>query len=225
MFGLILPSRPVLAEPQIISQTQYVYTIPSIPSFSHIVLFLLPGNSLPENAAAGIYIKFPGGTEEFRLLGAISNEKQSVIFKINSVSGVSDAVVMGEINGVKEVDMDAPEPGSGGIAGQMQGEITIGISIEPSVTLAPQLAALAMSQSQQRTHSGATSSGLVQQRQQPDTKLLAQRIIKNAFNFLAGFAGAAGGEEVVPLKSFEAWWRKFERRVEVDPTFLERDED
>ena len=60
----------------------------------------------------------------------------------------------------------------------------------------------------------------------PDTRLLAQRIIKNAFNFLAGFAGnTANGVEVVPLKSFQDWWTKFERRVQNDPGFLERDED
>jgi hypothetical protein len=53
---------------------------------------------------------------------------------------------------------------------------------------------------------------------------LAQRIIKNAFNFLAGFSGTAGQVEVVPLKAFEEWWRKFEGRVRSDPGFLERDE-
>lgn len=58
----------------------------------------------------------------------------------------------------------------------------------------------------------------------PSTKLLAQRIIKNAFNFLASFSGGQDGQEVVPLKSFQDWWARFERRVENDPGFLERDE-
>jgi hypothetical protein len=56
--------------------------------------------------------------------------------------------------------------------------------------------------------------------------VLAQKIIKNAFNFLASFAGnGPGGSEVVPLKSFQDWWAKFEKRIERDPGFLERDED
>jgi hypothetical protein len=50
------------------------------------------------------------------------------------------------------------------------------------------------------------------------TKVLAQRIIGNAFNFLASF-----GSDVIPLKAFEEWWKKFERKVEMDPTFLERE--
>ena len=58
------------------------------------------------------------------------------------------------------------------------------------------------------------------------TLVLAQRIIKNAFNFLASFSGnVAGGVEVVPLKAFEEWWKKFEARVKNDPGFLERDGD
>jgi protein Hikeshi len=66
---------------------------------------------------------------------------------------------------------------------------------------------------------------MIPHRAPPPTKLLAQRIIKNAFNFLASFAGGSGGQEVVPLKSFQDWWTKFERRVENDPGFLERDGD
>jgi hypothetical protein len=29
---------------------------------------------------------------------------------------------------------------------------------------------------------------------------------------------------VVPLRSFQDWWTKFERKIENDPGFLERDE-
>ena len=59
-----------------------------------------------------------------------------------------------------------------------------------------------------------------------DTTQLAQRIIKNAFNFLASFSGnLANGVEVVPLKAFEEWWRKFEGRIKSDPGFLERQVD
>lgn len=70
-----------------------------------------------------------------------------------------------------------------------------------------------------------TSTALTLARRPPTTKVLAQRIIKNAFNFLASFAGGAGGSEMVPLKAFREWWVKFERRVENDPGFLERDVD
>jgi protein Hikeshi len=127
--------------------------------------------------------------------------------------------------GSGEVDMDAPETPSAVV----QGDITLGISLESSESVSAQMAALQSSQTQPTNPSSAlvvTPRPGTEIRKQPDTLLLAQRIIKNAFNFLASFSGNInGGVEVVPLKAFEEWWRKFEGRVRNDPGFLERDGD
>lgn len=110
----------------------------------------------------------------------------------------------------------------------LHGNITVGISIEPVATIAPQLAVIDSEQSGLASSpqtavitSPKSSAGPLQ------TKVLAQRIIKNAFNFLASFSGTIGAkeEEMVPLKSFMDWWAKFERRVENDPGFLEKEID
>ncbi|MCJ1401756.1 hypothetical protein MMC11_004973 [Xylographa trunciseda] len=210
MFGLILPSRPVFtpAVLQTISPTQYAYSFHSSPHFSHIVIFLLPGNDLPAGACAAVYIQFPGNPE-FKLLGAIGTEKQSAIFQVNNNSSIN-----GLADGSTEVDMDAGRPNGNSIPG----DVIVGISLEPIETVSAQLAAL-------KASSDSNSTALAIVRRAPSTKLLAQRIIKNAFNFLASFAGGEGGNEVVPLKSFQDWWTKFERRVEMDPGFLEREGD
>ncbi|MCJ1316147.1 hypothetical protein MMC15_001467 [Xylographa vitiligo] len=210
MFGLILPSRPVLtpAVLQTISPTQYAYTFPSIPHFSHIVIFLIPGNDLPIGACAAVYIQFPG-SPEFVLLGAIATDKQSAIFQVNNNSSIK-----GLANGSAEVDMDADLADGN----SLPGNIIVGISLEPIETVSAQLATM-------KASSGSNSTALTIVRRPPSTKVLAQRIIKNAFNFLASFAGGEGGNEVVPLKSFQDWWKKFERRVEIDPGFLEREGD
>lgn len=160
---------------------QFAFSFPSAPHFSHIVVFLLPGNEFPPNTAAGVHVQLPG-QQGFKFLGALANEKQSAIFKVN--------LPPGEL-----------------------GETQVGISVEGLEAIRGQLEGLEAERRQE-------SAG------RPSTKVLAQRIIKNAFNFLASFSGTLGpgGQEVVPLKSFEEWWRKFERRVEVDPGFLEREE-
>lgn len=109
--------------------------------------------------------------------------------------------------------------------------LTIGISIEASSAVAAQMSNLSLqNQKQSQNSHGGIGSGsgqeLVLAKSKPDTLLLAQRIIKNAFNFLASFSGnLEGGVEVVPLKAFEGWWGKFEARVRNDPGFLERDGD
>lgn len=219
MFGVIISGRPVLTEAQTISPTQLAFSIPSTPAFSHIVVFLLPGNALPSDSAAAVYAQLPSSTE-FTFLGAIANEKQSAIFKINNKNigihtsaGVDDAMTD---------DSAAPMAG---------GNITLGISLEPVAQVAASMANLkANSNSQAASDSGmqlvktgqGQSGGAATST--VTTKLLAQRIIANAYNFLASFAGnGPGGNDVVPLKSFQDWWTKFEKKVELDPGFLERE--
>lgn len=198
MFSLIIPGRPCLTNMVTISPNQSAFTFPAAPAFSHIVVFMLPGNVLPPDVAAAVYMQLPG-EQSFRFLGAIANEKQSAMFKVNLPGNAK-----------------AGDPMSGNVPG-LQGDVTIGISIEPVPAVQNQLQQLQTPQQQQGNGGSKVKS-------QPSTKILAQRIIKNAFNFLSSFAGSQGGQEVVPLKSFEDWWKKFERRVENDPGFLERDE-
>ncbi|KAF4462437.1 hypothetical protein FALBO_10768 [Fusarium albosuccineum] len=92
--------------------------------------------------------------------------------------------------------------------------LMVGVSVEPEESVGQRLQELAANKAN-------SSTG------QPSTVVLAQRIIQNAFNFLSSFSGAAGpgGIEVVPLKAFEDWWRKFESRVRADPSFLEKQSD
>ncbi|KEF52933.1 uncharacterized protein A1O9_10839 [Exophiala aquamarina CBS 119918] len=190
MFGVFIPSRPVIPEMSTVSATQFAISIPTAPIFHNIGVFLHPNQLLPADMAAGVYMQLPGA-QGFQFLGAIANEKPSALFKVNLT----------------------PQAINSG------GEINLGISVEPVQNIQVQMAQL--QQQQQGSNSGGKSGTAA-----PDTRLLAQRIIKNAFNFLAGFAGnTANGIEVVPLKSFQDWWTKFERRVQNDPAFLERDED
>ena len=207
MFGLILPHRPVLTPPTPITPIQQAFTFPPSPPFAHLVLFLLPNESLPPGHAATIHIRStPAG--EFRLLGAIANDKPNAMFKIGG-------------------ELDAPAAGGGG------GDVVVGLSIEPVESVQAQLSGLRGAAN--GGHAVQHGAGVSQQQTQVapynqptaqlDTarvKVLAQRIIKDAFDFLGGFARGPPGEEVVPLRGFREWWAKFERKVELDSEWLER---
>jgi hypothetical protein len=174
-----------------------------------------------------------GNGPQFKFLGGIGPGKESAIFKVSGLAGNSS--INGGVGGVNgEVDMDAPENGTGNASGG--GEIILGISLESAESVSSQMAALQSSQFATSPNSNSHSQALVLSgrsggvgggEKKVDTVVLAQRIIKNAFNFLASFSGNVGGSgvEVVPLKAFEEWWRKFEGRVRSDPGFLERDGD
>ncbi|KAL1311876.1 hypothetical protein AAFC00_001948 [Neodothiora populina] len=222
MFGLVISGRPLNAQPTQLAETQYAFRIPSVPSFSHFSLFLLPGAALPVDVGATVWIQLPG-SQDFKLLGALSMQKPSAIFKISGVGntgaqgGVLDVDAMTD-EGESQPTLDTANSTTDA---PLQGEIVLGISIEPAAAVEQQLANL-------RPSAAATTnpqSALV--RQQPpsgvhkvSTKVLAQRIIGNAFNFLSSF----GDGQSVPIKAFQEWWNKFEKKIDLDPTFLERAE-
>lgn len=212
LFGLVPAGLPVITQPtETPTPTSLIYSIPTAPkAFSHVVIFLLPGIVLPENTAAAIYLVTPPNPAQgqtapvSKFLGGVGPGKESAIFKLNESSSSAGAA--------------------------SSGQIILGISIEDGASVGARIeelnAAKASSGSQALVPAGATavSSGSGTSSQQPSTLVLAQRIIKNAFNFLSSFSGQAGQVEVVPMKAFEDWWRKFESRVRTDPGFLERDD-
>ncbi|KAF2149015.1 hypothetical protein K461DRAFT_297487 [Myriangium duriaei CBS 260.36] len=200
MFALLLPSRP-LQSANPVSQTQYTFTVPSSPPFSHLAIFLLPDASLPPDVGATVWIQLPS-SPDFRLLGALGPNKPSAIYRLRSPG-------LPQTDGEGDVMLDAPSDTT------QQGDITIGVQIEPAARVEEQLAALR----DQRT-SAANSGALVKAGAAPvETKVLAQRIIGNAFNFLSSF-----GSDMIPLKAFQDWWKKFEGKIERDPGFLEREQ-
>lgn len=196
LFGLVPANLPLVTDPtEVISPTSFIYSIPPVRTFSHIVIFLLPGVALPENTAAAIYLvtppPTPGAPPGSKFLGGIGPGKESAIFNLK-----------------------------GSLPTQANGAppVVIGVSIEPADSVSARIAEVKATSSA----SGNQQSNALVAR--PSTLVLAQRIIQNAFNFLAGFSGTAGQVEVVPLKAFEDWWKKFESKVRTDPGFLERAE-
>lgn len=214
LFGLVPAGQPAIIAPtEAPSPTSFLYVIPpSNPNgppkpFGHVVVFLLPGVVLPPGTAAAIYLVTPPSpgqtTPNSKFLGGIGPGKESAIFKVG--------------------------PGSSGGQGGENGNVVIGVSVEDAESVASRMSTTASGTGTGTTGTGDNAGALVPvsaARQQPSTLVLAQRIIKNAFNFLSSFTGSTPGQmEVVPLKAFEEWWKKFESKVRTDPGFLEKDED
>ncbi|KAH8752031.1 hypothetical protein F5883DRAFT_651727 [Diaporthe sp. PMI_573] len=203
LFGLVPAGLPVITQPtETPSQTSFIYSISTTPkSFSHVVIFLLPGVVLPNNTAAAIYLVTPPDRSQgqevpnSKFLGGVGPGKESAIFKLN------------------ESSLSAPG-----------GQINLGVSIEDAGSVASRITELQAAKSTAAPGSLALVPAAAAAAGQPSTLVLAQRIIKNAFNFLSSFSGQAGQVEVVPMKAFEDWWKKFESRVRSDPGFLERDD-
>jgi hypothetical protein len=180
---------------------------------------MLPDTTLPPDAAAAVYLKMPGSAD-FRFLGAIGQGKESAIFRVKSTSG--------DPGTVGQVDEDAMVDEGGNGANTAGGEaemVMLGISIEPAAQVAANMAQLKAQGQQQASMALVKQSPALAAGATVPTKVLAQRIIKNAYDFLASFAGSGPGGDVVPLKAFQEWWAKFEKKIERDPGFLERAEE
>ncbi|MBE3041751.1 OPI10 family protein [Candidatus Bathyarchaeota archaeon] len=203
-FGIIPTGCPVQTEPASTpTSTSFLYALPASRSFSHVVVFLLPGVELPPDTAAAIYLttqqeaaaaESSGRSPNFKFLGGIGPGKESSVFKISGSSGSNST--------------GASDAGS---------DLVIGVSIEPATSVSARMMDMPSPKpSTPATSSAASSTPAV---------VLAQKIIQSAFNFLSGFSGNAGPDqiEVVPLKAFEEWWRKYEGRLRNDPGFLDRE--
>ncbi|KAG5931595.1 hypothetical protein E4U60_005957 [Claviceps pazoutovae] len=163
------------------------------------MVFILPNISVPEGNAAAIYIGSVRDVAHAIETGDTPNFK----FLGGVGSGKHSALFKITSN---STDAD----GSG---------LVLGISVESSESVKQKLQDLTA----EKTNALAVDA----HEARLSTAILAQRIIQNAFNFLASFSGSAGpgGVEVVPLKAFEEWWRKFETRIRADPDFLDRQRD
>lgn len=202
LFGLLPAGHPLITTPSSIpGPTSFLYAIPSTtPSnpkpFSHLSVFLLPSTILPPDTAAAIYL--------------ITNPEAL------ASGGQPNTRFLGGVGPGKESAIFK-------LGGGQEG-VVIGVSVEEAGSVGRRIEEQQAAKSENATTGGelvrAGTAGAP-----PSTLLLAQRIIKNAFNFLSSFSGNAGGTEVVPLKAFDEWWKKFESRVRSDPSFLERESD
>ncbi|KAB8342718.1 hypothetical protein FH972_022318 [Carpinus fangiana] len=137
MFGVIPAGQPPNTNPQAISQTQFAFNL--APPFNHIVVFLLPGSPLPDGTAAGVYCQLPGATE-FRFLGALGNQKQSAIFKINA--GIAGADQQAATGGDDVMLDDATLQPATEPAAAASGNVVLGVSVEPVANIENQLESL-----------------------------------------------------------------------------------
>ncbi|KAF2226864.1 hypothetical protein BDZ85DRAFT_256891 [Elsinoe ampelina] len=217
MFILTIPPRPLLLPTQL-SPTQYLFRLPPTPPFNTLTLSLDPTSSIPTTHAAAIYYALPSTPTTFRFLGYLGQGRASGTYRIispevnptSSSSSTATGPARTDVEGDLMLDdPSVPDP-SPDLPQGGPGEVQIGISIEPAAEVEAKVTQLKAEQAARSSPAAPATKGV-------DTKALAKNIISHAFNYLSSF-----GSEEIPLKAFEAWWRKFEGRVDRDPSFLER---
>ena len=176
---------------------QFYLTLEQVESINHIVVFLT--GQVPFSAGFGgsVFFGWPVGNDvSWQLLGFISNEKPSAIFKISKVKP-HEAVQ----NPFSQEMMDTVSQLSSTTA-------LIGISVE------------SLDQIAQQVPSADTQASTVDSFTE-----FTQKMLENFFNYASSFAVAPTPatlnptETYIPSSVLQQWYMNFQRRLQTNPNF------
>ncbi|KIK53316.1 hypothetical protein GYMLUDRAFT_49338 [Collybiopsis luxurians FD-317 M1] len=207
MFGCLVAGRLLQTNLQQIDETHAIFELPNASTVNHVCVFLLGNIPFPDGYGATVHLHWPG--RGFQLLGMLSNEKPSAIFRLRASFSSSTTT--------RAFQGSSSTPG----ADTSDADVTavLGISIEPLSQIFPQLASISNAQ----TNNNGNQSSLL--KPLPDATLFAERIVRHLFNYLSGFATTTLGPDVaVPMGVIEKWYETFSNKVKHSGTaFLEKD--
>ncbi|XP_053564619.1 protein Hikeshi isoform X2 [Bombina bombina] len=187
----------VQTDVQQVAEDKFVFNLPDYEHINHVVVFMLGTIPFPERMGGSVYISYPdqSGMPVWQLLGFITNEKPSAIFKISGLkSGEGSQHPFGAIGA-----MNIP---------QAPTVAQIGISVE----LLEQLA-------QQTPVASAAVSNVDSFTQ------FTQKMLDNFYNFATSFAVSQAqmtpnpSEVFIPANVVLKWYENFQRRMTQNPFF------
>ncbi|XP_030636381.1 protein Hikeshi isoform X2 [Chanos chanos] len=87
MFGCIVAGRLVQTDAQQVANDKFVFNLPDYENVNHVVVFMLGTVPFPAGMGGAVYFSFPDPNvgQVWQLLGFITNEKPSAIFKISGL--------------------------------------------------------------------------------------------------------------------------------------------
>lgn len=195
----------------------FLLAVDGTDSINHIVVFLTGQVPFSDGFGGSIYLGWPstaGGSVSlnldgvsWQLLGFISNEKPSAIFKIAKVKPLE--IVANPFGGSMDVDMSTAMGNSLSFASAL-----VGVSVEP------------LSEIAQKTPSTDTAASTVDSFTE-----FSQKMLENFFNYAGSFAasrdqiamqqqmGSQTNESYIPFSVLQQWYMNFQRRLQSNPDF------
>ena len=194
----------------------FLLAVDGVDSINHIVVFLTGQVPFSEGFGGSIYLGWPsslvGGvvsaanldSVSWQLLGFISNDKPSAIFKIAKVK--PHEIVANPFGEGTAMDMSANS--------FTASSALVGVSVEPLVEIA------------QKTPSLGTTASTVDSFTE-----FSQKMLENLFNYAGSFAaspaqislqqqmGGSLNESYIPFSALQQWYLNFQRRLQSNPDF------
>lgn len=196
MFGCLLAGRLVQTDAVQVAPDKFVFNLADYESVNHVVVFMLGTVPFPAGTGGAVYLSLPerasGGAQAWQLLGFISNDKPSAIFKIS---------------GLKSGDGRA-HPFGAVLSGVAQSVAQVGVSVEALEQLSQQIPAPGAAVA-------AVDSFL------HFTHKMLDSLYNFASSFAVSQAQMAPNptETFIPSSCVLKWYENFQRRLAQNPNF------
>ncbi|XP_057187422.1 protein Hikeshi [Triplophysa rosa] len=194
MFGCLVAGRLVQTDAQRIASDKFVFTLPDYEHVNHVVVFMLGTSPFPAGMGGAVYfcLPDPSAGQVWQLLGFITNEKPSAIFKISGLNaGEGGAHPFGM--------MEAP---------QVSSVAQVGVSVESLDLLAQQTPV-------SNAHVSTVDSFTL------FTQKMLESLYNFTSSFALTQAQMTPNpsEMYVPASSILKWYENFQRRMVQNPNF------
>lgn len=196
MFGCLVAGRLVQTDAVQVASDKFVFNLPDYEKVNHVVVFMLGTVPFPAGTGGAVYFSFPdpaSGGPVWQLLGFITNDKPSAIFKIS---------------GLKAGDGDAAHPFGALPSSPCGSAAQVGVSVEALDQLAQQIPV-----------AGAAVSSVDSFLQ--FTQKMLDSLYNFASSFAVSQAQMAPNpsETFIPSSCVLKWYESFQRRLSQNPNF------
>lgn len=195
LFGIIVSGRLVQTNFEQVGETQFLTVIPEADNINHVVVFLTGTQPFPDGLGGSVYFSWPDPSKlpTWHLLGNITNDKPSAIFKISGLKKSGDMTLQsGFTFGQQKVSHNAQ----------------IGISVEPLTQIQGQVA------------NPATEASTVNSYVE-FSQAMCENLYNFASSFAQSPAQMTPNpsEQYLPLSTLSKWYENFSRRLQQNPHF------
>ncbi|XP_061599056.1 protein Hikeshi [Cololabis saira] len=197
MFGCLVAGRLVQTDAVQVAADKFVFPLADYEQVKHVVVFMLGTVPFPAGVGGAVYFSFPdpgSGAAVWQLLGFITNDKPSAIFKISGLAaGEGGAHPFGAAA--------AASPGAAAVA-------QLGVSVESLEQLAQQMPA-----------AGAAVAAVDSFLQ--FTQKMLDSLYNYASSFAVAQAQMRPNptETFIPSSCILKWYENFQRRLAQNPNF------
>lgn len=192
MFGCLVAGRLVQTDAVQVASDKFVFNLPDYENVNHVVVFMLGTVPFPAGMGGAVYFSFPdpvSGGAVWQLLGFITNDKPSAIFKISGLKA-------GE-GGAHPFGMMASSPSA-----------QVGVSVEALEQL-----------SQQVPVSSAAVSTVDSFLQFTQKMLDSLYNFASSFAVTQAQMTPNPSETFIPSSCILKWYENFQRRLAQNPNF------